>query len=73
MTQEVSATTEQKIVYIREVAVDDLPQEVQEQAEGLTTLYAIGGENGEQLALARDRELAFIVARQNGMEPHSVH
>ncbi|WP_341862257.1 DUF1150 family protein [Gymnodinialimonas sp. 57CJ19] len=66
-------TTEQKIVYIRKVAVNDLPEEVQEQAEGLTTLYAIGGEDGEHLALVRDRELAFVVARQNDMTPLSVH
>lgn len=66
-------SAEQKIVYIRKVAVDDLPKEVQEQANGLTTLYAIGGEDGEQLALVRDRELAFTVARQNDMQPLSVH
>lgn len=64
---------EKKIVYIREVAVNDLPQEVQDQANGLTTLYAIGGEDGKQLALVRDRELAFVVARQNDMQPLSVH
>jgi hypothetical protein len=61
------------IVYIREVAVADLPDEVQEQVEGLDTLYAIGSETGEQLALVRDRKLAFLVARQNDMEPVSVH
>ena len=66
-------TPDRKIVYIRKVAVDDLPQEVQEQAQGLTTLYAIGGEDGEHLALVRDRELAFVVARQNDMQPLSVH
>ncbi len=32
-------TAEQKIVYIREVAVVDLPEEVQEQAQGLTSMY----------------------------------
>lgn len=64
---------EQKIVYIRKVAVVDLPEDVQEQAQGLETLYAIGAETGEQLALVRDRELAFVVARQNDMQPHSVH
>lgn len=72
MTQ-TDTTTEQKIVYIRKVAVDDLPEEVQEQAEGLKTLYAIGGADGEHLALVRDRELAFVVARQNDMTPLSVH
>ncbi|OAN68730.1 hypothetical protein A8B78_22100 [Jannaschia sp. EhC01] len=64
---------ERRIVYIRKIAVDDLPEEVQEQAHGLTSLYAIGGEDGQHLALVRDRELAFVVARQNDMQPHSVH
>lgn len=72
-TEPTQNSPEQKIVYIREVAVVDLPEEVQEQAEGLKTLFAIGGEDGEQLALVRNRELAFVVARQNDMEPHSVH
>ena len=68
-----SSKQEQKIVYIRKVAVDDLPEEVQEQAQGHKTLYAIGAEDGAQLALVHDRELAFVVARQNHMQPHSVH
>ncbi len=63
------------IVYVREVRVDDLPEDIREQAsgEGLTTLYAIGNEEGEQLALVRDRKLAFVVARQNDLTPVSVH
>lgn len=72
-TEPTPQASDRKIVYIREVAVVDLPEEVQERAEGLTTLFAIGGENGEQLALVRDRALAFVVARQNDMQPHSVH
>lgn len=72
-TDPTEQSPEQKIVYIREVAVVDLPKEVREQAAGLETLFAIGGENGEQLALVRNRELAFVVARQNDMRPHSVH
>ncbi|MCU4654943.1 DUF1150 domain-containing protein [Roseibacterium sp. SDUM158016] len=65
--------TGRPIVYIREVAVADLPEEVREQAGDLETVYAIGSETGEQLALVGDRSLAFIVARQNDMEPVSVH
>lgn len=63
------------IVYVRKVAVEDLPEEIKEQASdaGLTSLYAIGNEAGEQLALVRDRQLAFVVARQNDMTPVSVH
>jgi hypothetical protein len=61
------------IVYIREIAVADLPPEVQEQAQGREKLYAIGSEDGQQLALVDDRSLAFVVARQHDMEPVSVH
>jgi len=61
------------LVYIRKVAVADLPDEVREQAEGLEEIYAIAGETGEQLALVRDRKLAFMVARQNDFTPVSVH
>jgi len=63
----------QPIVYIRPVAVADLPAELRAQVEGLETLYAIGNEEGQQLALVKDRKLAFIVARQNDMTPVSVH
>ena len=63
------------IVYVRKVRVEDLPDEIRAQASGagVKELYAIGTEAGEQLALVRDRKLAFVVARQNDMTPVSVH
>ena len=73
MTNEPVKSNARPIVYIRRIAVEDLPQDVRDQAEGLDSLYAIGGENGEQLALVKDRELAFVVARQNDFKPVSVH
>ena len=60
-------------VYVRAVAVQDLPQDVRDQADGLNEIYAVHAANGERLALVRDRNLAFIVARQNDMAPVSVH
>lgn len=72
-TENHNQITERPIVYIRKVAVSDLPKDVQEQAAGLTSLYAIGAETGERLALVRDRDLAFVVARQNDFRPVSVH
>ncbi len=62
-----------QIVYVREVAVTDLPADVQAQIKGVDSVYAIGSESGEQLALVKDRDLAFVVARQNDMTPVSVH
>ncbi|TMV75023.1 DUF1150 family protein [Thioclava sp. BHET1] len=63
----------ERIVYVRPVAVDTLPEEVREQAGGLETLYAVHGSDGERLALVRDRRIAFALARQNDMAPVNVH
>ena len=67
--------TEARIVYVRSVDVADLPEEVQEQAraEGTKQLYAVCSPEGEQLALVADRELAFVLARQNDFSPVTVH
>jgi hypothetical protein len=63
----------ERIVYVREVSVADLPEEIRAQAMGLDTLYAVCDADGEQLALVKDRRMAFILARQNDMAPVSVH
>ncbi len=60
-------------VYVRRVAMDSLPDEVRAQAEGLDSLYAVHGLDGERLALVKDREMAFFLARQNDLSPVSVH
>lgn len=62
-----------KIVYVRPVAVAELPDELRDQAMGLDTVYAVHDATGERLALVKDRKLAFIVARQHDMAPVSVH
>ena len=61
------------IVYIRAVAVADLPDELRDKAQGIDQLYAVCRENGEQLALVADRALAFVLARQNDLAPVTVH
>lgn len=61
------------IVYVRPVKVADLPDEIREQAAGIDTLYAVHDEHGAQLALVKDRRLAFVLARQNHMDPVTVH
>ncbi|MEL7204669.1 MAG: DUF1150 family protein [Pseudomonadota bacterium] len=72
-TYDLNASDEQAIVYVRAVKVDELPQEVRDQAEGLETIYAVHNSEGEQLALVRDRALAYSLARQNDMQPVAVH
>lgn len=64
---------EGKIVYVRPVAVADLPAEVQAHAGGLTTIYALHDVDGDRLALVKDRAMAFALARANDMAPVNVH
>ena len=64
----------ERIVYVRPVAVADLPDEVRAHANGLQTIYALHDANdGERLALVADRKLAFYLARQHDMAPVNVH
>ena len=70
---EFSEEMENGIVYVREVAVEDLPEEVQERAEGAKTLFAVHNAQGEPLALAANRRDAFFMARENNFAPVSVH
>lgn len=62
-----------RIVYVRPVPVAELPEELRRQVAGLDTLYAVHGEDGERLALVKDRRLAFILARQNDLSPVNAH
>lgn len=62
-----------RIVYVRPVNVADLPDEVQEQVGNAKTLYAVHDANGQQLALVKDRRMAFVLARQNDLSPVAVH
>ncbi|MDP2063951.1 MAG: DUF1150 family protein [Phaeovulum sp.] len=64
---------ENRIVYVRAVAVADLPDEIRLQAAGLDTLYAVHGADGERLALVADCKLAFALARQHDRTPVHVH
>jgi hypothetical protein len=70
---EVAETLGKRVVYVRPVAVDDLPDDIRRAADGLQTLYAVHDTDGERLALVRDRDLAFVLARQNDLAPVHVH
>lgn len=73
-TPQTTHTAEERaIVYVRPVSVKDLPEDVQEQVDGVENLYAVHAEDGQRLALVRDRKLAFILARQNDLSPVNVH
>jgi len=62
-----------RIVYVRPVRTGDLPSEVQEHIGEMETVFAVHSADGERLALVRDRELAFVLARQNDFAPVNVH
>ena len=62
-----------RTVYVRPVDVNDLPEDLQDQAEGRDQVYAVHSPDGERLALVADRKLAFILARQNDFAPVNVH
>ncbi len=62
-----------RTVYVKTIAVIDLPREVRDQAEGLELLYAVHDAQGQQLALVGDRKLAFSLAREHDYAPVMVH
>ncbi|TNC50216.1 DUF1150 family protein [Rubellimicrobium rubrum] len=61
------------IVYVKPIAVADLPEELREQAGELETIFAVHDAEGQQLALVADRDLAFVLARQYDRVPVTVH
>jgi len=65
--------SDDRIVYVREVSVDELPEDLRPQVGGLKKLYAVHSAQGERLALVRDRHMAFVLARQNDLAPVTVH
>ena len=65
--------TDDRIVYVRPVLVEDLPLEVREQVPGHEMLYAVHRPNGERLALVLDKRMAFELARENDYAPVNVH
>ena len=65
--------TQDRTVYVKPIAVTDLPSEIRVQAKGLEQLYAVHDAEGQQLALVGDRKLAVSLARQHDYAPVMVH
>ena len=63
----------QNTVYVKPIRVADLPDELRAQAGDLDKLFAVHRADGEQLALVAGRKLAFMLARENRMNPVAVH
>ena len=62
-----------RLVYVRPVDTADLPADVRDAVKDLDHIFVVHNADGEQLALVKDRKLAFMLARQNDMAPVSVH
>jgi hypothetical protein len=64
---------ERDIVYVKTVAVADLPSEVRDHAGDAKVIYSVHSATGEQLAFVADRQLAFVLAREHDKRPVAVH
>ena len=62
-----------RTVYVRPVAVEDLPDEVRENIPDDQEMFALHDTSGERIAIVSDRRLAFVVARRNDFSPVHVH
>lgn len=62
-----------RIVYVREVPVEDLPDTLREAVGQAETVFSVHGSDGQQLALVANRRLAFNLAREHDFTPVSVH
>lgn len=63
----------ERVVYVKSVAVAELPDDVRAAAGGREQLFAVHYSDGQQLALVADRAMAFVLARRNDMQPVMVH
>ena len=72
-TKILNQTSTRPIAYVRPVQVADLPDDIRAELPDVTRMYAIHHEEGDQLALVSDRTMAFVMARQNDLDPVSVH
>jgi hypothetical protein len=62
-----------RIVYVKTVDVADLPEDMQAEAGDREQIYAVHDADGQQIALVADRQMAFVLARQNDYSPVAVH
>ena len=65
----------ENIVYLRPVAVSDLPDEVQAEAAATATeqLFAVHNTEGEQVALVASEDVASHLAKVNKLQLVTLH
>lgn len=64
---------ESRIVYVRPVGADELPEKLRAQVAGMERLHSVHSENGDCLAVVNGRRLAFALARRHDLQPVTVH
>jgi len=60
-------------VYIRSVTHEELPSEILENIDQTIPLFAVYAEDGQQIALVEDQQVAFQLAQEHKFSLHSVH
>ncbi len=63
----------QGIVYVKPILATELPEDMRAEVGDLEELFSVHNADGERLALVANRKLAFHLARENNMEPVTVH
>ena len=61
------------LVYIKTVAVSELPLDLQRQVGPDKTLYAVHKADGVRVAVVENRALAYSLARDNDLTPMTLH
>ena len=65
---------EKGLVYVKSISSGELPIDVQQEIlDEQGPLYALHNSTGDRIAVVSGRDAAFIVARQNDLNPVSVH
>ncbi|MGB0798771.1 MAG: DUF1150 family protein [Planktomarina sp.] len=64
---------EDRIVYLKPISKDDLPEEVVQETNDIHQLWSVHNSDGEQLALIGDLEQAHDLAREYSYSAMTVH
>ena len=65
---------EKGLVYVKLISSGELPIDVQQEIlDENGPLYALHNSTGDRISVVSGRDAAFIVARQNDLNPVSVH
>ena len=65
---------EKGLVYVKSISSGELPIDLQQEiVNEQEPLFALHNSTGDRIAVVTGRDAAFVVARQNDLNPVSVH